>query len=64
MSQVKIPRWGTGTAAPHERLIHLRRGQVLLQEQGGRCFKRPGEGVTGVLCTLEAFGVQLPGQRR
>jgi flotillin len=48
MSRAKIPSWGTVTAAPHECLIHLRRGQVLRQEQGGSCFKRPSDTVAMV----------------
>jgi len=40
-----VPRWGLVNAAPHEHLIHIRRGQVIQARQGGSCFKRPADTV-------------------
>ncbi len=38
-----IPQWGRVTAAPHEHLLLIRNGQVVRSQQGGSCFKRPGD---------------------
>lgn len=42
------PSWGMITAAPHERLLHIRGGRILKNEQGGSCFKWPGDTVARV----------------
>lgn len=68
-----IPRWGIVTAAPHEYLIHLRRGRVVRAEQGGSCFRWPTDTValvdtsvrrlqfTADQVTREKTGVQVTG---
>lgn len=40
-----LPRWGIVTAAPHEHLIHIRNGRVVRQQQGGSCWRWPGDSV-------------------
>jgi len=38
-----LPKVGFVTAAPHEFLVHLRRGEVVAAKQGGACFRSPGD---------------------
>lgn len=40
-----IPSWGQVVAAPHEYLIHLRRGRVVQHGHGISCFKLPSDSV-------------------
>lgn len=40
-----IPRWGRVVAAPHEFLIHIRRGRLKTQGRGASCFKWPSDSV-------------------
>jgi len=68
-----VPRWGLVNAAPHEHLIHLRRGRVIQARQGGSCFKRPADTValvdtsvhrlqfTADQVTREKTGAQITG---
>ncbi len=42
---MSIPTWGRVTAAPHQFLIHLRRGKVRRAGHGQTCFKWPGDSV-------------------
>ena len=44
----EIPRWGTVHAAPHERLLQIRAGRVVKNQQGGSCFLWPGDTVARV----------------
>ncbi len=37
--------WGRVTAAPHQHLIHIRRGEVVAHGQGGSVFRWPGDTV-------------------
>ncbi|MCB9761105.1 MAG: SPFH domain-containing protein [Alphaproteobacteria bacterium] len=41
----KLPSFGLITAAPHEFLIHIRKGRVIASRQGGSCFRWPGDSV-------------------
>jgi regulator of protease activity HflC (stomatin/prohibitin superfamily) len=38
-------RWGRVVAAPHEFLIQIRNGRVVRAEQGGSCFRLPGDSI-------------------
>jgi hypothetical protein len=70
---VPIPTWGLVAAAPHEFLVQLRSGEVVRAQQGGSCFKRPGDTValvdtsiqrlmfTADQVTREKTGVQVTG---
>lgn len=44
----EIPNWGVVHAAPHERLLQIRTGKVIRNQQGGSCFKWPGDTVARV----------------
>lgn len=69
----EIPRWGMVTAAPHEFLVQLRAGTVIVAQQGGSCFKWPSDTValvdtsvrrlqfTADQVTREKTGVQVTG---
>jgi flotillin len=35
--------WGRVTAAPHEHLLLIRDGRVIVSQQGGTCFERPSD---------------------
>jgi len=68
-----LPRWGLVSAAPHEFLVHLRRGEVVTAKQGGSCFRWPGDTValvdtsvhrlsfTADQITREKTGVEVTG---
>jgi len=68
-----IPRWGRVVAAPHEYLVHVRRGRVIAAGQGGSCFRWPSDSValvdtsvqrlqfTADQITREKVGVQVTG---
>lgn len=43
-----VPGWGWVRAAPHEFLVLLRRGEVVMARQGGACFRWPGDTVARV----------------
>ena len=43
-----IPAWGLVTAQPHEFLIRIRGGKVRLAQQGGACWRWPGDTVAMV----------------
>ena len=43
LSANTLPDWGIVTAAPHEHLVHIRRGRVLQSTQGGSCVRWPGD---------------------
>lgn len=43
-----IPTWGLVHASPHERLLLIRDGRVVKNQQGGSCFRWPGDTVACV----------------
>ena len=44
----ELPTWGLVHAAPHERLLLIRDGRVVKNQQGGSCFRWPGDTVARV----------------
>ena len=50
------PRWGLVTAAPHQHLIHIRKGRILRSAQGASCFKLPGDAVALVDTSVHRLG--------
>jgi len=70
---MSVPRFGFVSAAPHEFLVHLRRGEVVSAKQGGSCFLWPGDAVacvdtsvqrlqfTADQITREKVGVEVTG---
>lgn len=70
---IEMKSWGLITAAPHERLLQIRSGRVVRNQQGGSCWKWPGDTIARVdtsvrrlhftadQITRERTGVQVTG---
>ncbi len=70
---IEMKSWGLVTAAPHERLLQIRSGRVVRNQQGGSCWKWPGDTIARVdtsvrrlhftadQITRERTGVQVTG---